>query len=120
MRLVVIESPYGGSPEIIERNVEYLQLAIRDCILRGESPYASHQMLTQALEDRVPYERNLGIRAGFEWAQRADARVVYADLGVTDGMAAGIEHARRIGQTTEFRRLGRYWRSKLIRLEAAE
>ena len=39
MRLVVVESPYAGD---VEANLAYLRRAMRDCLLRGEAPFASH------------------------------------------------------------------------------
>lgn len=64
MKLVIIESPYKGD---VERNKLYLRACIRDCINRGESPYASHRMLTDALDDTDPVERAIGIKAGLSW-----------------------------------------------------
>ena len=63
MRLVILESPYAGD---IERNVAYARECIRDCLLRGESPIASHLLFTQPgiLRDDVPAERELSIAAG--------------------------------------------------------
>jgi hypothetical protein len=88
----VIESPYAGD---VEMNLRYLRAAMRDCLMRGESPYASHGLYTQpgVLNDDDPVERMQGITAGFEWRYRSDATVVYTDLGITDGMAHGIRHA---------------------------
>jgi len=105
VRLVVVESPYAGD---VQRNLAYLRACLKDCLERGESPYASHGLLTQpgvGCDDDVPAERALGIRAGFAWADRADAVVVYEDLGVTPGMLAGIERAEKAGQPVERRRL---------------
>ena len=72
MRLVILESPYAGD---IERNVAYARECIRDCLLRGESPIASHLLFTQPgiLRDDVPAERHLGIAAGLVWAEQAEA-----------------------------------------------
>ena len=39
MKLVVVESPYAGD---VETNVRYARAAIRDCLMRGEAPFASH------------------------------------------------------------------------------
>jgi len=64
VKLVIIESPYKGD---VERNNRYLRSCIRDCINRGESPYASHRMLTDALNDNDPIERTIGIQAGLAW-----------------------------------------------------
>jgi len=44
--------------------------------------------------------------AGWAWHERADAIVVYADLGITPGMLKGIEHAVRLGIRVVTRTLG--------------
>lgn len=99
---VVVESPYAG--DIIE-NVGYARACLADCFLRGEAPFASHLLYTQdgILRDEVPEERILGIEAGFEWGDQAEMRVVYTDLGITDGMRKGIERSEKIGQPIEYR-----------------
>lgn len=104
MRLVVIESPYAGD---VDTHVRYARAAMADCLRRGESPLASHIVYTQPgiLDDSKPEERSLGIRAGFEWAERAHARVVYTDCGISRGMQEGIAHAVQIGQPIEYRSL---------------
>ena len=104
MKLVVIESPYAGDAD---ENVRYLRACIRDCLLRGEAPIASHGLYTQSgvLDDGIPEERRLGMEAGWQWMRAADAVVVYTDRGVSDGMRGGIEHAIGLGVQTEFRRL---------------
>ena len=83
MKTVAIESPYAGD---VEANKKYLQECIRDCLNRGETPYASHQMLTNALDDLVQSERDRGIKAGLAMAIRCDARVFYIDCGWSKGM----------------------------------
>jgi hypothetical protein len=104
VRLVVVESPYAGD---VERNLRYLRAAMADCLARGEAPFASHGLYTQpgVLDDTVPSERRLGMDAGFAWGERADAVVVYEDLGVTPGMLAGIARAEERGQPVERRRV---------------
>lgn len=98
--LVVIESPYrGATPEEVERNKRYLRACLRDSLLRGEAPFASHAMYaaTGALDDDVPIERELGMVAGFRWAEVADFVAVYVDLGISDGMSRGLEDHRSRG-----------------------
>jgi hypothetical protein len=104
MRLVVLESPYAGD---VNRNVAYARACLADCLARGESPFASHLLYVQpgVLDDTVPEQRRLGIAAGFAWGRHADAVVVYDDLGVTEGMRAGIERAEAMGQPVERRSL---------------
>lgn len=102
MRKVAIESPLGGA---FAASLRYARLCALDCIRRNENPYASHLFFTQFLDDATPEERELGIKAGLEWAALADCRVVYMDLGVSDGMRLGIEAARALGQAVELRSL---------------
>jgi hypothetical protein len=87
MRLVVVESPYAGD---VALNMRYLRACLRDCISRGESPYASHGLLTQegVLDDSKPEERAKGIAAGHAWWVGADAIVFYVDRGWSKGMRA--------------------------------
>lgn len=92
MKLVIIESPYAGD---IEANVEYARRCVRDSVLRGEAPIASHLLFTQVgiLKDEIPGERALGIRAGLEWRRVADVSVFYCDRGWSSGMLAALHTA---------------------------
>jgi hypothetical protein len=78
-----------------------------DCLARGEAPYASHLLYRQpgVLDDTKPDERALGMAAGFAWGERADAAVVYTDLGTSGGMVSGIERAQAAGRPVEVRTL---------------
>lgn len=104
MKLVVVESPYAGD---VERNLTYARACMRDCLQRGEMPFASHLLYTQPgiLDDTVPEERKLGINAGFAWAEKADLTVVYTDLGFSSGMRGGIADAEAKGRPVEYRTL---------------
>jgi hypothetical protein len=102
MRRVVIESPYAGD---IARNEEYARICMRDCLDRGEAPFASHLLYTQVYDDADVEQRNTGIAAGFAWGALADACVVYADLGISPGMQLGIDNATANGIAVEFRSL---------------
>lgn len=102
-RLVVIESPYAGD---VARNVEYLRECIRECALRGDSPYASHLMLTSALDDSNPAERVLGIQLGLGWRRVADQRIFYTDHGWSKGMRAALILYQVEGLGYELRTLG--------------
>ena len=104
MRLVIIESPYAGD---VEANVEYARACVRDSLLRGEAPIASHLLYTQpgVLRDEVPEERRHGIDAGLAWRKVAEASVVYTDRGITSGMKYGIAAAEAAGIAVEYRSL---------------
>jgi hypothetical protein len=108
MKLVVIESPFAGAtPEETERNITYARQCVKDCLMRGEAPLASHLLYTQPgiLDDTIPEERQLGMRAGFAWNTLAELVVVYTDLDITDGMRKGIYLARTLGIDVEYRTL---------------
>jgi hypothetical protein len=102
MRLVILESPYAGD---IEKNKTYARACVRDSLSRGEAPIASHLLYTQPgiLRDEVPEERQWGIDAGLAWSGKAEATVVYTDLGISGGMQYGIDNAERAGRTIERR-----------------
>jgi hypothetical protein len=104
MKLVILESPYAGD---IQKNIKYGRECIRDSLLRGEAPIASHLLYTQEgiLNDNIPSEREHGIKAGFEWRKKADRTVVYTDLGISVGMMFGIKHSEELGIPIEYRLL---------------
>ena len=108
MKLVIIESPYAGD---VERNLRYLRACMKDCLLRGEAPFASHALYTQpgVLDDDNPNDRQLGITAGLAWGARADITVVYDDLGISRGMAFGIAAAKVARRPISYRKLGGEW-----------
>lgn len=105
MRRVVLESPFAGD---IPANIAYARACIRDCLLRGESPIASHLLYTQEgiLRDDDPIERAHGINAGHAWFHGAHAAVVYTDRGISEGMKAGIRSAEMLKLPVEYRTLG--------------
>jgi hypothetical protein len=106
MKRVIIESPYRGASQAERlRNVSYLKRCIRDCVLRGESPYASHMMLLGALDEDVPEERQRGIEAGYEWWNVAELIVFYTDYGWSAGMQKAMAFAITRGKRCEQRTL---------------
>lgn len=104
MRKVVVESPYAGD---VEANVAYARACVADCLSRGESPIASHLLLTQpgVLDDNDPNERMAGIDAGHAWLPLADAVVFYTDRGMSRGMQMAMVRARALGKVIEERSL---------------
>lgn len=104
MRRVILESPFAGD---VEANKTFARACVRDALLRGEAPLASHLLYTQEgiLNDDDRNERAHGINAGHAWLHMADAVVVYVDRGISSGMQAGINLADRHGIPVEMRRL---------------
>lgn len=108
MRRVIVESPYRAKTFFGRRaNVRYARRAVRDCVIRGEAPIASHLLLTQrgVLRDAVPAEREMGIAAGHAWIDVADAVVIYTDRGVSYGMEQAIAVARASAIPVEYRKI---------------
>lgn len=101
---VILESPYAGN---VELHLAYLRACMRDCLMRGEAPFASHGLYAQpgVLDDTQPAERALGIDAGFVWRPFAARTVVYIDFGISSGMRAGIADAEWHRQLIEYRQL---------------
>lgn len=110
MILVIIESPYAGDTV---RNIAYARACVRDSVLRGEAPIASHLLYTQpgVLDDNNKDERQLGIDAGLAWRRVAEKTVVYEDYGITNGMLYGIRLAEQSHGQIEYRLLGPKWDS---------
>lgn len=106
MRRVLIESPFAGD---VAENLAYAREAMADCLRRGEAPFASHALYTQAgvLGDDRLEERALGIQASLAWGAMAEATVVYTDRGISAGMKLGIERAEREGRPVDYRSLRR-------------
>lgn len=98
---VIVESPFAGG----FGNVKYARECVKDCIHRGESPFASHLLYTQKglLDDRLPEERTRGMDAAFDWLEVADYVAVYMDFGITPGMVVGIVRAAKLGKKIRLR-----------------
>ena len=113
-KLVILESPYAGTSRfkiirLFQRwlNVRYARACLRDSLMLGESPIASHLLYTQpgVLNDDDPLERAMGIEAGLAWRGVAEATVVYTDRGISDGMEYGIKAAKESGIPIIYRHL---------------
>lgn len=102
MKLVILESPYGGA---VEQNVKYGRSCLKDSLNRGESPIASHLLYTQegVLDDNLLHERSMGISAGLAWLTKADLQVFYTDNGWSAGMLQAKELGKKLGIKQELR-----------------
>lgn len=103
--IVIIESPFAGERE---RNLRYLARCLRDSILRGEAPFASHGLYTMpgCLNDRIPEERALGMSVAEAFLPVASLVAVYEDHGISAGMAAGVMLAELAGVHVVYRKIG--------------
>lgn len=108
MKLVLIESPLAANPgRSMEDHQKYAKACCTDALMRGEAPYASHLLYAQPgiLNDLIPEQRELGIKAGLAWGAKAELTVVYTDCGISRGMEFGIAKAKEEGREVEYRTL---------------
>ncbi len=109
MKYTIIESPFaapkGHWPRwwYLYQNRKYLRRCLRDSLLRGEAPFASHGIYPGALDDNSATERLLGMKAGWGWMKKADAVIFYLDRGTSSGMLAGLKRARELKLPVEQR-----------------
>lgn len=118
---VDIETPYSARTHSeVVKNIRYARACVRDSLLKGEIPFASHLFYTQTgiLDDNLPNERKKGIKAGKALIERLNATtVVYTDLGTSKGMKLGINMAIKCGRRIKYRRLGSGWEAEFLKHE---
>lgn len=103
-REVVLESPYRATEaHSVEQHRCYLSHCISDCEARSEVPYASHYGRME--DDDDEFKRQVGIRRGWQWGDKAEYVVVYSDFGVSEGMSLSIDHYTKLGKRVEWRKL---------------
>lgn len=71
-----------------ENNVAFAEACMRNCLARGEAPFAPHLLYPRpgVLDDTIPQDRETGIACGLSWLAVSDAVVAYVDRGVSRGM----------------------------------
>jgi hypothetical protein len=109
MRLVMLESPFRHAHQSeMAENILYARAAMKDSLMRGEAPLASHLLYPQPgiLSDADPKERQHGIDAGLAWGAIADCHVFYTDRGWSPGMIAALDYCLKNRRSTEMRSLG--------------
>lgn len=94
--IVIVESPFAGD---MNANREYAIAACADCFRRGETPFASHLLYPQILDELKPEEREQGITAGYQFWPLAGKIVFYMDRGMSPGMAKARDRALLEGKT---------------------
>lgn len=96
MKLIYICSPYRADDEaILQRNIEYARELTRGVLLQGNVPVATHLYMTQVLTESIEEERNIGLAAGREILSRCDVVFVGVKYGISSGMKAEIELAKK-------------------------
>lgn len=114
MKTVIIESPYSGD---VLKNIEYAKKCLIDSCKRGEAPFLSHLLYTTNLEGTFAQEslgtndenhwisREEGLKRCEAWRTVANCTVFYVDYGWSSGMLRAKEHAEKLGQPIEERKI---------------
>lgn len=112
MKLVVIESPYAGD---VERNLRYVRAAMRDCLLRGEAPFASHALYPAQRVDVVEIGLTRGATTKIDATDREEVAQFKWFANGTPGRFYAARH-RRVGGKQETILLHRF----LMRAEVGQ
>lgn len=102
MKIVIIESPWSGGTPF---HASYLRSCIKDSIMRGEVPIASHKLYGDVLNDHDPAQRKIGIELGYEFWPFATRIIFYLDHGMSPGMKQAKARAEKLKIPTEDRKL---------------
>lgn len=92
-KLVYIASPYAGD---VEGNVTFAKAACRYAAAKGYTPVAVHLMYPQFLDDRVPKEREAGLKMGRR-VLAACEEIWLCGERMSAGMKAEEAEAQRLG-----------------------
>ena len=103
-KLCYICSPYRGDTE---RNVKYAQELTRRAVCTSHIPITPHLYITQALDDRNPEERALGMEAGLHLLEPCECIMIGGRYGISEGMRYEIEWAHKMGKNFSFADCGK-------------
>lgn len=105
--VVIVETPYLYESDIVGVEYEiYLNRCLRDCLLRGESPIATHAMYTRpGILSKC--EGGLASEASDGLAEAVGVTVLYTDYGITSKMNLGLDRASFHGHDIFYREIGR-------------
>jgi hypothetical protein len=99
MKRVFLISPYSGD---VERNLKYADKCQTFCFSSGLAPFAGHILYPRVLDDNIEKDRDFGMRSAYAWLSVADMAVAFMDLGVSRGMRADLDAARRLSVPIQY------------------
>ncbi len=91
-KLVYIASPLSGD---VEHNLDFARQACLNAMAQGATPFASHLLYPQMLDDGDPAQRELGMRMGDQILGLCDELWLCGDV-VSPGMARERELAKEL------------------------
>lgn len=93
--LAYICSPYRGNLLKRFRNIQYAKHLTKTAIKLGYAPVTPHLYLTKALNDKIPKERQQGLKAGLEILNSCSTIIIGTRFGISAGMTAEIKAAQK-------------------------
>ena len=97
--MVYIASPLAGD---VEGNLRFARDACRYAVEQGATPLANHLLYPQFLRDADPAERALGTEMGLQLIGLCQELWICGDRIISEGMAAEIDAAKRLGVARRF------------------
>lgn len=99
MKLAFVCSPLRNSDQAeVTANVDYARNACLTLARCGLNPVAPHLLYPQYLNDNDEVERKLGLALARDLLKRCDEIHVFTGRGVSEGMAAEIKLAHKLGK----------------------
>ena len=102
--LYYICSPYrGATKEEVEKHIGYAKELARTVLLHGFGVIAPHLYMPNCLDDSNSEERKRGLEASLEILKKCDVVYVGQKFGISEGMAAEIKEAEKLGISVFYR-----------------
>lgn len=92
----ICSSYRADTKEQLERNIQYAKDLTREALLYGYTTITAHLSIAACLNDAEPEERKIDLAADLELLEKCDAVIVGQRYGISEGMAAEIEKAKRL------------------------
>lgn len=97
MKKAYICSPYRATTDYeLNRNIDYAKVLTLRALKDGFAPITPHLYLTQCLDDKNPYERQMGLNAGLALMEDCDVLYLGLAYGLSDGMCGELKKAQSL------------------------
>ncbi|MGN0851835.1 MAG: DUF4406 domain-containing protein [Kiritimatiellia bacterium] len=98
--IIYVASPFhgDGTAESQRENMKRAAVYCAWVVQRGHVPYAPHLLFPNFLDENKPEHREIALKAGQAMLNRCDQLWAFTENGISDGMRAEMDYARRIGK----------------------
>lgn len=106
--MIYLASPYRATHEVdTSTHIEYARRALHHSLKLGESPVAPHLLYPQVLDDDIPDQRLIGIRANADLIESSGRVAFYVDYGMSPGMVEELRLANEYKVPIDIRSISR-------------